>query len=160
VLEADLVRLSLGPLFLIGLLVIVRLGEKKAGRLLMLTGVLHVLGGAWVARGPLARMAREGLLGTADSALGRVPSRTDMEAVFWFMLWGVVTFTLGHLVAWVEGQGRRLPAAIGWELVLMNLAALVFYPKGGFWLVLIPSFMIIRESRRPPGTPVSPATLP
>ena len=68
-LEADLVRLSLVPLFLIGLLIIVRLGEKKAGRLLMLTGVLHVLGGAWVARRPLA-----------DSALGRVHFRTDMEA--------------------------------------------------------------------------------
>ena len=149
-LEADLVRLSLGPLFLIGLLVIVRRGEKKAGRLLMLTGVLHVLGGTWVARETLARMVREGLFGVADSALGRVPSRVDMEAVFWFMLWGVVTFTLGHLVAWVEGQGRRLPAAIGWELVIMNLVALVFYPKGGFWLVLIPAFLIIRESRRPP----------
>jgi len=149
VLEADLVRLSLGPLFLIGLLVILRLGEQKAGRLLMLTGVLHILGGAWVAREPLARMVHEGLFGVADSALGRVPSRVDNEVVFWFMLWGVVTFALGHLVAWVEGQGRRLPAAIGWELVIMNLAALVFYPKGGFWLVLIPSFLIIKESRRP-----------
>jgi hypothetical protein len=140
----------LGPLFLTGLLIILRLGKKRAGRLLMLTGVLHILGGAWVAREPLARMVVAGLFGVADSALGRVPSRVDMEAVFWFILWGVVTFTLGHLVAWVEGQGRRLPAAIGWELVIMNLAALVLYPKGGFWLVLIPAFLILRESRHAP----------
>ena len=113
-------------------------------------GEVSVSPEARYAREPLARMVREGLFGVADSALGRVPSRVDMEVVFWFMLWGVVTFMLGHLVAWVEGQGRRLPAAIGWELVIMNLAALVFYPKGGFWLVLIPAFLIIWESRRAP----------
>jgi|SRR5436305_10488466 len=149
-LEADLVRLSLGPLFLIGLVILWRRGEKRAGRLLMLTGVLHVLGGAWVGRAALAHLVAGGVLGQADSGLGHVPADMDKEMVFWFLLWGVMTFALGHLVAWVEGQGRRLPAALGWELVAMNLAAIALYPKGGFWLVLIPAFLILRESRRPP----------
>ena len=41
--EVDVVRLSLGALFLIGLGIIVRLRTRKAGRLLMLIGFLHVL---------------------------------------------------------------------------------------------------------------------
>ena len=89
-LEADLVRLSLGLLFLIGLWVLVRLHKRTAGHLLMLIGFLHILGGAWVGRGPLGRIVREGFFGEADSALGHVASQMDKELVFWFMLWGIV----------------------------------------------------------------------
>ena len=45
-LEADLTSLALGPLFLICLLVIFYFRKRKAARLLMVVGVLHVLGGA------------------------------------------------------------------------------------------------------------------
>src|SRR5262245_38158459 len=86
-LEADLVRLSLGLLFLIGLWVLVRLRTRTAGRLLMLIGFLHILGGAWVGRGPLGRIVQGGFFGEADSALGHVASQIDKELVFWFMLW-------------------------------------------------------------------------
>jgi hypothetical protein len=146
--EADLVRLALGPLFLLCLVVVVRLRERQAARLLMVIGVLHVLGGAWVGREPLLRIVREGFLGAADSALGNVPAAADKELLFWFVLWGVYTFVLGQLLSWMEQHGQRPPAYLGWELVVINLIAAALYPKGGFWLVLIPSFLIIRESRR------------
>jgi hypothetical protein len=148
--EADLTRLALGPPFLVCLLVIVYLRKHKAARLLMVTGVLHVLGGVWVGRGPLMRIVREGFFGAADSGLGHVPSATDRELVFWFLLWGVYTFVLGQLLAWMEDQGRRPPAYLGWELIAINLIAAALMPKGGFWLVLIPSFLIIRESKERP----------
>ncbi|MCA1592237.1 MAG: DUF6463 family protein [Acidobacteria bacterium] len=148
-LEADLIRLSLGPLFLIGLWIIVRLGKRKAGRLFMLIGVLHVLGGAWVGREPLVRILREGFFGEADSGLGNVPSQVDKELVFWFMLWGVYAFLFGQFISWLEGQGKRTPAFVGWELVVINLLAAALIPKAGFWLVLIPSFLIIRDAKKP-----------
>lgn len=147
-LEADLTRLALGPLFLICLGVVFYLGERKAARLFMVIGVLHGLGGAWVGREPLVRIFREGLLGEADSGLGNVPAHMDKELFFWFALWGVFTFVLGQLLSWMERQGQRPPAWLGWELIAVNLAAAALYPKGGFWLVMIPSFLIIREARR------------
>jgi Family of unknown function (DUF6463) len=101
-LEVDLVRLGLGLLFLIGLWVLVHLRKRTAGRLLMLIGFLHILGGAWVGRGPLGRIVREGFFGEADSALGHVASQMDKELVFWFMLWGVVT-------------GRTFQCGDGWQ---------------------------------------------
>jgi hypothetical protein len=84
-LEADLVRLSLGLLFLMGLWVLARLRKRTAGRLLMLIGFLHLLGGAWVGRGPLERIVREGFFGEADSALGHVASQMEKELVLWFI---------------------------------------------------------------------------
>lgn len=147
--EADLTRLALGPLFLICLLVVVYLRKRKAARLLMVTGVLHVLGGAWVGREPLLRIFGEGFFGEADSGLGNVPADADKELFFWFVLWGVFTFVLGQALSWMEKHGRRPPAWLGWELIVINLIAAALLPKGGFWLVLIPAFLMVREARRP-----------
>ncbi|MCA1632282.1 MAG: DUF6463 family protein [Acidobacteria bacterium] len=147
-LEADLVRLALGPLFLACLLTILYLRRRKAARLLMAIGVLHVLGGAWVGREPLARIFREGFFGEADSSLGRVPAEMDKELIFWSLLWGVFTFLLGQLVSWMEKQGQRPPAYFGWELAAISLLAALLTPKDGFWLVLLPAFLIIRGAEK------------
>jgi hypothetical protein len=146
-LEADVVRLALGPMFLICLAVIFYLRKRKAARLLMAIGCLHVLGGVWLGREYLARIGREGFFGEADSALGRIPSRTERELVFWFLLWGVFAFLLGQLLSWAETQGKRPPAYFGWELMLISLAAAALAPKDGFWLVLIPAFMLAGSSK-------------
>jgi len=150
VLEADLTRLALGPLFLICLGVVFYLRARRAARLLMVTGVLHGLGGAWVGREPLVRIFREGFFGEADSGLGNVPADMDKELFFWFALWGVFTFVLGQLLSSMEKRGCRPPAWIGWELIGINLVAAALIPKGGFWLVMIPAFLIIREARDAP----------
>lgn len=147
-LEADLTRLALGPLFLACLLVVVYLRKRMAARLFMVIGVLHGLGGAWVGREPLLRIVREGFFGEADSGLGNVPADAPKELVFWFMLWGVFTFVLGQVLSWMERQGRRPPAWLGWELIAINLIAAALLPKGGFWLVMIPSALIVWEARR------------
>jgi hypothetical protein len=145
-LEVYVVRIALVPLFLICLGVIFYLGNRRAARLLMVIGCLHVLGGVWVGREPLIRIWREGFFGEADSALNHIPSRTDRELVFWFLLWGAFTFLLGQLFSWMDSQGKRPPAYIGWELVIISLASALLIPKGGFWLVLIPAFMLTGRS--------------
>jgi hypothetical protein len=147
-LEAGIVRLILGLLFLVCLLAVFYLRQRKAARLLMAIGSLHVLGGIWVGREPLARIFRERFFGEADSALGNIASRTEKELVFWFLLWGVFTFLLGQLISWIEKQGRRPPAYIGWELAGISLVAALLIPTGGFWLLLLPAFLIVRGARK------------
>ncbi len=147
-LEADLVRLILGLLFLACLAVVFYLRERKAARLIMAIGVLHVLGAAWVGREPLARIFREGFFGEADSALGRIPSRVERELIFWSLLWGAFTFLLGQLVSSMERQGKRTPAHFGWGLAAVSLTAALLAPKDGFWLLLLPAFMLVRGARK------------
>jgi Family of unknown function (DUF6463) len=67
------------------------------------------------------------------------------------MLWGIVTFIFGQLVAWMERQGKHPPALIGWELMTMNFMTITLYPKGGFWFVLIPAFLMIKAAGRREG---------
>lgn len=143
-LEADLVRLILGLLFLVCLVIVFYLRKRKAARLIMAIGVLHVLGGAWVGRAPLARIFRDGFFGEADSSLGRIASHADKELIFWSLLWGIFTFLLGQFVSWAEREGKRLPAYFGWELAAISLVAALLILKGGFWLLLLPAFMLIR----------------
>lgn len=149
-LEADLVRAALGPLFLICLITIFYLGKNR--RLLMSIGVLHVMGGLVVGREPVARIIRDGFIGEADSALGNVPAHMEKELALWFLLWGVFTFLLGQVASWVDREGRRLPAHVGWELIVINLVAAALIPKGGFWLVLIPAFLIVRDASKAVGS--------
>jgi len=146
-LQADLVRLILGLLFLICLLVVFHHRKRRAGWLLMVIGVLHVLGGIWVGREPLSRIFREGFFGEADSALGTVPAHAEKELVFWFLLWGAFTFLLGQLISSLDKEGKRIPAYIGWELAGITLIAALLAPKNGFWLMLLPAFMLIKDAR-------------
>ena len=146
-LEADIVRLALGPLFLICLLVILYLRKRKAARLLMVIGVLHFLGGVVVGRGHLARVFKEGFFGEAESNLGATPAAAEKELVFWFLLWGVFNFMLGRIVSYMERRGLRPPASFGWELAAVSLLSAALLPKGGFWLMMLPAFLLIKEAR-------------
>jgi len=148
VLEADIVRGILGPLFLVSLVVIRYLGRNKIGRLFKSIGILHIGGGLVVGREPVMRILREGFIGEGDSALGNAPQHMDKELAFWFMLWGLLTFILGEIANWAEQEGKRLPAHVGWQLIVVNAVAAILVPKGGFWFVLIPAYMIVRDARR------------
>jgi hypothetical protein len=143
-LEAYLVRAVLGVLFLGCLLTILYLRRRKAARLIMVIGVLHMLGAAWVARGQLARIFRDGFFGEADSSMGRLPAQADKELIFWSLLWGGFTFLLGQLVSRAEKEGTPPPAYFGWELAAISLVAALLSPLSGFWLLLLPACMLIR----------------
>jgi len=145
--EADLVRLILGLLFLICLLVVFYLRKRKAARLFMVIGVLHMLGVIWVGRKPLSRIFREGFFGQADSAMGTISAHADKELVFWSLLWGAFTFLMGQLISSLDKEGKRLPAYIGWELAGIILIAALLAPKDGFWLMLVPAFILIKDAR-------------
>jgi hypothetical protein len=147
--EVYVVRLVLLPLFLVCALVVFYLRKRKAARLLMVIGALHILGGIWVGRSTLARIFGDGFIGQADSLLGYRPERTEKELVFWFLFWGVLMFFLGQVISWMEKRGMRPPAFIGWELIASSLVAALLMPAVGFWLLLLPAFMLIKEAKDP-----------
>ncbi len=146
--EVDFVRVSLIPLMAIAVAVVWKLKECKSGRLLMIIGILHSIAGGIAGRRFLRRMVHEGLLGEGDSGLGKVPSDVPKEMMFWFLIFGPFIFMLGYLLAWIEREGKNAPASIGWQLLIVTLAALVLDPKGGFWFLLLPAIWIIRDARK------------
>lgn len=151
-LEADIVRASIFPVMLIGAIVIWKIGRNVAGRLLVLIGTLH-LAGLWVGREPIARIAAAGFLNQADSAVGNLIGMADQELVFWFALWGVWTMFLGWSVIAIEREGARVPRTFGWALLVVNLACAALMPKGGFWWVLLPAWLLTRARARESSVP-------
>lgn len=147
--EVYVVRLVLLPLFLVCAGFVFYLRKRKAARLLMVIGALHILGGIWVGRNTLARIFRDGFIGEADSFLGHLPARTEKELVFWFLFWGVLLFLLGQLISWMEKQLIRPPAFVGWGLMASSLVAALLMPAVGFWLVLLPAFILIKDAKDP-----------
>jgi hypothetical protein len=95
------------------------------------------------------RVGRDGFIGEADSLLGHRPEWTEKELVFWFLFWGVMMFFLGQLISWMNSHGLPPPASIGWGLMASSLVAAALMPAAGFWLVLLPAFMLIREAKDP-----------
>jgi hypothetical protein len=148
-LEADLVRAAMFPVMLGGTVLIWRSRRHVAGRLLVLIGALHLLGG-WVGREPLRRIVAKGIVNQADSAVGNLPQVADQELVLWFLVWGVLTISIGQLVIAFERRGQAPPRWWGLELMVVNLACAALMPKGGFWWVLLPAWLIIRG--RAPGS--------
>jgi hypothetical protein len=60
----------------------------------------------------------------------------DREAVFWFLLVGLLLFVLGQLVQWTQEKTGALPDALGWWLLGMSIVGGVMMPASGFWLIL------------------------
>jgi hypothetical protein len=143
-LEADLVRVAIAPVMVIGAILIWRSHRYVVGRLLILIGVLHLSGG-WVGRQPLRRVLGNGFIGEADSAVGNLPSYADQELVFWFLLWGLMTAALGQVLIMLEQRGVLPPRWWGWQLLILNLVCAALLPKGGFWWMLLPAWLIIRR---------------
>jgi hypothetical protein len=148
--EADWVRLALLPAILAAAIVIFWRRRNRAARLLKAIAVLHVVAGSWLARNEIIRGWQAGVLGEADSGLGKAsPAHIPREMVFWFLLWGPMTFIVGMLVSWFESRGKYPPASVGWALAVTCLVSVVLDPKTGFWWVLVPAFLIIRGPHMP-----------
>jgi Family of unknown function (DUF6463) len=142
--EADIVRMALFPIMVVGGFWIQRSGRHVIGRWLMLIGTLH-LTGLWVGRNAVARIVAGGVIGQGDSDVGHLVERTNQELIFWFALWGVWTIFVGQLVNTLEDRGLPIPTWFGWQFLVVNLLAAILIPKAGFWWVLVPAALIIKH---------------
>ncbi len=134
----------------------------QAGTLMIATGVVHNAFGLLLGLGVLpapdglrrnlvAAMYREGLVGTAEVD----PLRMTF---FWFELFGALCLLLGSLMCSVEARGQALPARLGWQLLALTLAGLLFVPASGLWLLLPQAALILLRARRACQRPGSAAS--
>ena len=114
---------------------------RLAGRLLMVIGIIHCALFLWWGRPVFAAIWQDGFFNTID------PHR-DRQMIFWSLCFGALAIFLGQLVSWLEGQGKRTPAFMGWELLALFVIACALMPVSGGWLALIPAVLIILGSSR------------
>jgi hypothetical protein len=71
----------------------------------------------------------------------------DREDALWFMMLTPFLVILGQLCLWADRQKLTLPISVGGTLLVSAIVGLFFIPISGFWLMLIPSGMMLYTSQ-------------
>ena len=74
----------------------------------------------------------------------------DREDAFWFMVMTPFLLVMGQLCFWAYQQKLLLPTSVSVILISTTTIGLFLMPIFGFWLVLIPSAMMLYVSSMNP----------
>jgi hypothetical protein len=120
------------------------------GKALLLIGVLHEAVGIAAGLGalPLSDGLPRNLFREILSAgvIGAVEADRGRAVLFWYLSFGLLLLMLGFALDRWEVRGDRLPASVGWQLVLLALAGGLLIPASGFWLALVPGIWVLRRA--------------
>jgi hypothetical protein len=120
--------------------------RPMTGILLIAIGVLHTVVGIFTGYRVLSQISKAAF---ATETGRQLVTSLGREFAFWFLFGGLLMMVLGHLLIWIERQlGRPVPAFLGWELLALSAAGLLFMPVSGFWLVLAVAVYAIVTARR------------
>lgn len=116
--------------------------EMKAwiGKSIIIIGILHSIVGLVAFRDLLLLLFNERLFNTIT--LANAPQRGE---AFWFLFTGVLIIIVGALVDWIERRDTGLPGFLVWSFILITGVGALIMPVSGFWLLLIPTFGLVRR---------------
>ena len=119
---------------------------KLSGYLLIITSILHFIGGFVFFPEPLTEIAQAGWW----NAFSPDPFNLnyEREAAFWFMMISPLLFILGMLCCWIQEQKLIMPAFVGWILLAVTIVGIVIMPVSGIWLLFPPSAIILFVARQ------------
>lgn len=114
--------------------------KTSPGRLLIGIGVIHTL------FTPVF-FARELRAIVADGVVASVAEQYDRNAAFWFAFFGFALILVGETIHVIERElASPVPARVTWGLAAVILAGIVIMPVSGFWLGLVPVFLLLRRA--------------
>lgn len=76
------------------------------------------------------------------NSIGEDPMR---GAVVWFFLFALPVISYGYLIHWIQRQTGLYPRHLIWHLIFLMLTGVSFMPASGFWLLLIPIFLLWKK---------------
>ena len=119
---------------------------KLSGYWLIITSILHFIGGFVFFPEPLAAIAQAGWWNAVSPDPFNI--NYEMEAAFWFMMIAPIWLILGILCCWIQEHKLIMPASVGWILLVITIVSVVIEPVSGLWLLLPPSAIILFVSMR------------
>jgi hypothetical protein len=112
---------------------------KVSGYWLIAVSITHGLGDILYYLEPWSDVLRDGIFNTIDPYF-------DRGTAFWMLMVSPLLFTLGRLCCWAQENRVRLPAFIGWNLLIISVFGAFLMPISGFWLLIPPSILTIVAS--------------
>jgi hypothetical protein len=73
------------------------------------------------------------------NSIGEDPMR---GAVVWFFLFAIPVISYGYLIDWIQKKIGFYPKHLIWHLIVLMLTGVAFMPVSGFWLLLMPIFLL------------------
>ncbi|GAA2389805.1 DUF6463 family protein [Nonomuraea africana] len=116
-------------------------------RLIIATALLHFV---WAFAQPnsWAVIAREGFFRTNVDT--EAPDYFVHEATIWFMASGVALLAIGTLAQHVARTTGRLPAQVGWYMLIIGVPlSVIYFPVTGSWPLLVIGALGLVAARRP-----------
>ncbi|MDV2991969.1 MAG: hypothetical protein N4J56_001623 [Chroococcidiopsis sp. SAG 2025] len=114
---------------------------RFCGYWLYATSIIHVLVGVWLYAEPLVAISQNGFFNAVDPYC-------DRNTAFWFLMFVPLLFAIGQLCCWAQVKGITLPTFLGWYLLATSIVGIVLMPISGFWLLIIPSVLIVIASHQ------------
>ncbi len=108
------------------------------GTMIISIGVIHTVFGLVVFRDVWKELIFAGLF----NSVGMDPMR---GAVAWFFLFGIPVISYGYMIRWIELTNGKTPSHVKWHLIFLFALGVILMPESGFWLLLIPIFMIFKK---------------
>ena len=102
--------------------------KKYTGEFIMATAMLHTIVGFMFGGQPLLDIVRSGLFNAVDPHFDRM-------AIVWYLLFGVLLFSIGALVRWMQRETGRLPGWLSWFFWIFAVPNVILMPISGFWLL-------------------------
>jgi hypothetical protein len=66
---------------------------------------------------------------------------------FWYLFFGLLLFLYGSLIRHSESITPKLPTFVAVHLAGLALLGGFFLPASGFWLALVPAYLVLRQQR-------------
>lgn len=114
---------------------------RVSGYWLIAISVIHGLGDILYYFEPWSDILRNGVFNAVDPHF-------DRGTAFWMLMLSPFLFTLGQFCFWAQEHNVRLPAFMGWNLLITSAFGAFLMPISGFWLLIPPSLLILVESQR------------
>ncbi|MEO0470757.1 MAG: DUF6463 family protein [Bacteroidota bacterium] len=113
--------------------------KNRIGRIIIVIGVLHGLLGLVKFSGSFTAMIAEGVFNTGAGS--------ERGWAIWFTVAGPVFILLGLSLRSLEQHQIQIPNAIGWGLSILAVIGGIFIPVSGFWALLLPGILILRQKK-------------
>ncbi len=115
--------------------------KKWIGNWIIGTAILHTVFAIVVFPNVWMELINGGIFNT-------VGEDTQRAAVMFFFLWGLLYFVLGFTIKALENQNIVLPKVLGFGLLINAVIAVIFLPESGYWLLIPPAIMILRQKEK------------
>ncbi|MGV9802820.1 DUF6463 family protein [Mycobacterium sp. NPDC003449] len=118
------------------------------GRVAVVGAIFHVLKAADSRRSAWAQIHRDGWIDTLT--LRPRPDQLAASEAFWFSpgSFGVPFGLLGALILRLTRNGQRVPAWLGWAIVVWGGLIAVVLPRSGAWPIMTVGALIVLGDRQ------------